>query len=320
MFVNHVCAALSKDNIIAKGYPFFTNADLTSFIMLFFDNLATIFGCVGALVFVVGFTPQFVYTHMMGGACISFAWGNLLYAFQASKVAMKTGKMDTCAQPYGINPPASFQKIFAIILPCFYSKLATFGHSSSADATPEELEETMLFTWNVACASNLIGGLIEFSGSFIAPISRNVPEAAFLVPLSGVGITYLGLLPYMQVLEAQASGFPFVGMVPLIFLWLGFFGSPPGVPLFGKIPPALISCLVGVGAQRTHRTRTRTRTHTHTHTHLLTHATHTTSARDAWQSCLSSSSPRSTGRLGSMGLPRPARVALRSPMCAPLVF
>ena len=170
MFVNHVCAALSKDNIIAKGYPFFTNADLTSFIMLFFDNLATIFGCVGALVFVVGFTPQFVYTHMMGGACISFAWGNLLYAFQASKVAMKTGKMDTCAQPYGINPPASFQKIFAIILPCFNSKLATFGHSSSADATPEELEETMLFTWNVACASNLIGGLIEFSGSFIAPI------------------------------------------------------------------------------------------------------------------------------------------------------
>ena len=184
MFVNHVCAALSKDNIIAKGYPFFTNADLTSFIMLFFDNLATIFGCVGALVFVVGFTPQFVYTHMMGGACISFAWGNLLYAFQASKVAMKTGKMDTCAQPYGINPPASFQKIFAIILPYFYSKLATFGHSSSADATPEELEETMLFTWNVACASNLIGGLIEFSGSFIAPGTSPRPLSSSRSPES----------------------------------------------------------------------------------------------------------------------------------------
>lgn len=311
MFANHVCAALSKDNIIAKGYPIFNSADLTSFIMLFFDNLATIFGCINALVFVVGFTPDFIYSHMMGGACISFAWGNILYAFQASKVAMKTGKMDTCAQPYGINPPASFQKIFGIILPCFYAKLATFGHTSSADATPEELEETMLFTWNVACASNFVGGLIEFTGSFIAPmISRNVPEACFLVPLSGVGITYLGLLPYMQILDATASGFPFVGMVPLVILWLSFFG---GIYYFGRIPPILVACIVGVGEQRTqtgtHRPGARTRTCTaNACANAHVDVGHTTCTCDASQSCLSSSIPRPTAKVGRTELPRLARV------------
>ena len=106
---------LTPSNIIAKGYPFFKLADLTSLIMLFFDNLATIFGVTGALIGVLGFTPQFIYTHMMGGACISFAWGNILYGFQASKVAMKTGNMGTTAQPYGINPPASYQKICACL-------------------------------------------------------------------------------------------------------------------------------------------------------------------------------------------------------------
>jgi AGZA family xanthine/uracil permease-like MFS transporter len=244
---------LTPSNIRAKGYPFFSNADLTSFIMLFFDNLATIFGVNGAMIGVLGFTPSFVYSHFMGGACISFAWGNILYAFQASKVAMKTGNMATTAQPYGINPPASFQKVFGIILPCFWGYMANefgkgpFTGGAVSDLTTEELDQAMNFTWSMACASNLLGGLFEFSGSFIGPfISRNVPQGSFLVPLSGVGITYLGVLPYMQMLEAQASGFPFVGIIPFIILWLGFFAATPGVPLFGKIPPALLAAVVGV--------------------------------------------------------------------------
>ena len=47
--------------------------------MLFFDNLATIFGVTGAMIFVLGFTPEFIYKNMMGGACVSFAWGNIVH-------------------------------------------------------------------------------------------------------------------------------------------------------------------------------------------------------------------------------------------------
>ena len=255
--------------------------------MLFFDNLATILGTTGALIGFLGFTPKFVYSHMMGGAVVSFAWGNILYGFQASKVAMKTGNMDTVAQPYGINPPASFQKIYGIILPCFWGYMAnTFNKGplvdggSVSDLTPEELEQAMQFTWSMACASNLIGGLVELSGSFLAPmISRNVPEAAFLVPLSGVGITFLGILPYMQILEAGWSGYPFVGLIPFLILWLGFFGAPPGVAIFGKLPPALLSAIVGVGAHRshghaphTHMTHVRARARARKRRTQLTHA------------------------------------------------
>lgn len=40
--------------------------------------------------YVVGFTPEFVYKHFMGGLTVSLFVGNVYYALQASKVAMET--------------------------------------------------------------------------------------------------------------------------------------------------------------------------------------------------------------------------------------
>ena len=104
----------------AKGYPIWTRkGDTNAFFTLFFDSLVTQLGMVrksgtgGVLsrprcavpklpsrrptriqqmsnAYVVGFTPAFVYKHFMGGLTVSLFVGNVYYALQASKVAMKT--------------------------------------------------------------------------------------------------------------------------------------------------------------------------------------------------------------------------------------
>ena len=104
----------------AKGYPIWTRkGDTNAFFTLFFDSLVTQLGMVrksgtgGVLsrprcavpklpsrrptrtqqmsnAYVVGFTPEFVYKHFMGGLTVSLFVGNVYYALQASKVAMET--------------------------------------------------------------------------------------------------------------------------------------------------------------------------------------------------------------------------------------
>lgn len=254
-----LAATFKPKNVIAKGYPFWTlRGDTTAFLMLFFDILATQMGGIGAAVYGVGFTHAFIYSHWMGGAGISLLFGNAYYALQASKLAMKTGKMDVCAQPYGINTPGMFAKIFGIMAPCLYSALAaeygkgpfiTGNWGDTSDATPEELEGAMTIAWNVACCVNLIGGFVEIIGAFVAPlITRNVPQGAFLVPLAGIGATWLGYAPLKDIMASHFGHFPIVGFIPLMITWLGFFGSDfaNGKYLFGQVPPVLLSCVVGV--------------------------------------------------------------------------
>ena len=254
-------STFKPSNIIAKGYPFWTlRGDTTSFLMLFFDCLATQMSGIGAMVYGIGFTHSFVYGHFMGGVGVSLLFGNVYYALQASKVAMRTGKMDTCAQPYGINTPGMFVKIFSVMAPCYYAALAaegcgpfvsgTWADVSDCDST--QLDKGMTVAWNVACCANFVGGCIEFVGAFIAPmIVRNVPEPAFLVPICGIGATWLGYAPLAGIMASHFGHNPLVGFIPLLFCWLGFYSSPDTGPLagkflFGRAPPVLISCVVGI--------------------------------------------------------------------------
>lgn len=249
-------ATFLPKNVIAKGYPFWTlTGDTTSFLMLFFDILATQMGGIGAMVFGIGFTHEFIFSHMMGGAGISLLFGNVYYGLQASKVAMQTGNMQTCAQPYGINTPGMFVKAFSIMAPILYSALAAEGYGPfvtgvwgvTSDAPPEVLLKCQKIAWNCCCCVNFLGGLVEFIGAFLAPmIVKNVPEPAFLVPLAGIGATWLGYAPLAGILASHMAHNPIVGFVPLLITWLGFFSSPPGKFSFGRIPPVGISAIVGV--------------------------------------------------------------------------
>jgi hypothetical protein len=173
---------------------------------------------------------------------LSIFLGNIYYSFQASKVAMKTGNMGTCAQPYGINTPGAMAKTFGVLLVAYRAELAKFGD----DPTTGEKRKAMEIAWSLACCANFLGGLFEFLGSFIAPLlAKNCPQGAFLAPIAGIGVTWLGINPVIEILSSHISENPIVGFLPFIIMWISFFGTNT---LFGKYVPAVgVAAVLGVG-------------------------------------------------------------------------
>ncbi|CAE8629384.1 unnamed protein product [Polarella glacialis] len=221
-------ATFKPSNVIAKGYPWWTPAgDTGAFFVLFFDNLATQLSLVGMAIYVIGIPAEFVWRNFMGGVGVSIFVGNLYYSLQASKVAMQTGKMDTCAQPYGINTPGAIVKTFGVLLPAFFGELAAH------------------VAWSIACCANFLGALVEVVGAFIAPVlARNVPQGALLVSIGGVGMTYLGVGPLAGILESHEAHNPIVGFLPFLIIFVGFYGTRD--KFCGKnLPTVGIAVLVG---------------------------------------------------------------------------
>mmetsp|Transcript_29690 Transcript_29690/g.84968 ORF Transcript_29690/g.84968 Transcript_29690/m.84968 type:complete len:573 (+) Transcript_29690:87-1805(+) len=223
-------ATLNPKNIIGKGYPWWTaRGDSSAFFALFMDNLATQLSLAGMAIGVVGMPAAFVWEKFFGGVGISIFLGNLYYTLQASKVAMRSGKSNTCAQPYGINTPGAIAKTFGVLGPVFWAT----GDAQRA--------------WETACIANFYGGVFEFIGAFIAPfIAKNIPQAAFLVPVGGIGITWLGINPLLSILGSHGAHNPVVGFVPFVILWVAYYGTPEK-GLFGKyIPAAFVACVLGI--------------------------------------------------------------------------
>ena len=221
-------------NMWGSGYPCWTfKGDTNSFLTLAFDNLATQLSLVG-IISGLGYTSEFAYEYMMPGVGISLLFGNLYYALQASKVAMKTGNMDTCAQPYGINTPGAIAKCFAV-LGAGYAAAQADGYTGL---------EAMEKGWSIACVANFVGGMVEFLGAFVAPFMINtIPEGALLVPVAGVGITWLGFGPIMHIWSGNTSDWPLPAMIPFIMIFIAFFGTDK---LFGPLPVMLVACVSGI--------------------------------------------------------------------------
>lgn len=226
--------SFKPSNMWGSGYPCWTiKGDTNSFLTLAFDNLATQLSLVGMCVG-LGYTSEFVYEYMMPGVGLSLLFGNLYYALQASKVAMKTGNMDTCAQPYGINTPGAIAKTYGV-LGVALAAAAADGYSGV---------EMMEKGWSIACVANFAGGIVEFLGAFIAPLMiKTIPEGAILVPIAGVGITWLGFGPLMHIWSGNNSDSPLPAMIPFFMIFIAFFGTDK---LFGPLPVMLIACLSGV--------------------------------------------------------------------------
>ena len=54
-------------------------------------------------------------------------------------------------------------------------------------------EAAMKKAWSVGCAANLVGGLVEFSGAFLAVlVFKLIPYGAMMVPIGGIGLSWLG--------------------------------------------------------------------------------------------------------------------------------
>ena len=85
--------------------------DVDGFFGLALDNLVQLLLIDTLCRFVLGFPPELVYGRVLPGAAVSILVGNLSYAYQARKLAERTGRSDVCALPYGINRSHSFKLV-----------------------------------------------------------------------------------------------------------------------------------------------------------------------------------------------------------------
>ena len=154
----------------------FVRGDIDGFFGLLLDNLIQLLVLIGLCIGVCGFPPLFVFGTVLPGATISLLFGNLFYAFQARKLALKENRDDVTALPYGINTVSLFAFIFFVILPV-YIKTGDYK-----------------FAWKVGLVACFLSGLIEFFGSFVAEWVRKItPRAALLSALAGIAITFISL-------------------------------------------------------------------------------------------------------------------------------
>ena len=193
--------------------------DIDGFFGLALDNLIQVLVILTLCTYVLGFSPEITYGRMLPGIAVSLIVGNLFYAWQAKKLADRTGRNDVCALPYGINTVSLFAFVVLVMIPV---KLA----ASKAGATPEEASHA---AWRAGVVAALGSGIIEAGGSWAAAwLRRWTPRAAMLSTLAGIAVTFI------------AAGFlfrtfasPLVAFLPFGVVILAYFGRvrfPFGIP------------------------------------------------------------------------------------------
>src|SRR5262245_44005483 len=199
----------------------FVRGDIDGFFGLALDNLVQLLLIDALCRNVLNFPPELLYGRVLPGVAVSLLVGNLFYAWQAHRLAARTGRTDVCALPYGINTPSVLAYVFLVMLPV---KLAT-GDPYAA--------------WRMGLVACLGSGLIEFLGAFVAEtVRRMTPRAALLSTLAGIAVGFIS-----GVFLLRTFAHPVVGLTTFGIVLLVYFGR---VRFRGSIPGGLVA--VGVGA------------------------------------------------------------------------
>lgn len=207
------------------NYPLFVKRDFDGFFGLFVDNLVQLLlipVLCGALCGMTGDDVKYVYTYIIPGAAVSILVGNVFYAWQAHRLAQRTGKSDVCALPYGINTPSLLVYIAFVMAPAYQST------------------KDPRVAWQMGLLACLGSGLIEFFGSFVAnAIRKKTPRAALLSTLAGISIGFIAMTFALQIFHR-----PFVGMLPLAVILVALFARWP-FPM--GLPGGMVALLLGAG-------------------------------------------------------------------------
>ncbi len=200
--------------------PWFTSGDVDGFFGLFFSGFPDLLLIVG-LAPVCGFSAAFVTARVLPGVALSVLAGNLFYAWQARRLAAKSGRDDVTAIPFGVNTPTIFAYVFLIMGPVY-----TRTHSGT-------------MAWQAGVFASLISGVVQTAGAFCTDwLRRHTPRAALLCPLAGLALAYLCLGFIFGVFDRAA-----IALLPMLVLFT-LYGSRLRLPL--RIPPALVA--IGLGA------------------------------------------------------------------------
>lgn len=202
------------------NFRWWNSGDLDGFFGLFIDNLIQLMLIAILCQTILKMPEELIYGRIFPGVAISLILGNLFYAFQARKILIKSGKSTITALPYGVNTVSLFAFILFVMKPVL-------------DST-QDIE----LAWQMGLAACLISGVIEFCGAFVAEWIKNAtPRAAMLSTLSGIAITFISMDFCFRIFTD-----PIVGLLPLAFIFLQYFGM---VRLPKGLPAGLIAVIIG---------------------------------------------------------------------------
>lgn len=198
----------------------FVRGDIDGFFGLFIDNLLQLMVIAVLGKAVCGFPTELITHRILPGAAASILLGNLYYAWQARQLALRTGRTDITALPYGINTPSVIAFIFLIMGPVY---------RETGDAQ---------LAWRVGLAACFLSGLMEVAGAFVGDwLRRNTPRAALLSALSGIAITFIAMGFVFQIFAT-----PLLALLPMMLILINYASR---LKLPWGIPGGLLAVLVG---------------------------------------------------------------------------
>ncbi len=170
---------------------------------------------------ICGFTSTLITEQILPAVALSVVFGNLFYAWQARRLAIRTGRDDVTALPYGINTVSLMAFMFLVIGPVY------------RDTGNPEL------AWQVGLFACFLNGAMEIVGAFLADwLRRNTPRAALLSALAGIAVTFIAMGFVFQIFAAPA-----LAMFPMMIL-LGLYSSKLRLPW--GLPGGFVAVCVGV--------------------------------------------------------------------------
>jgi AGZA family xanthine/uracil permease-like MFS transporter len=197
----------------------FVPGDLDGAFGLFFSGFPDLL-LIAGLAPLCGITAAFVDERVLPGVALSIVAGNVFYAWQARRLAQRTGRSDVTAIPFGVNTPTIFAYIFLIMLPVY-----TRTHDGR-------------LAWEAGVFASFVSGIVQTLGAFCTNwLRRNTPRAALLCPLAGIALAYLCLGFVFGIFEKPA-----VALFPATLL-LVLYASRIRLPW--RMPAGLLSMVVG---------------------------------------------------------------------------
>lgn len=161
-------------------------------------------------------------------------FGNLYYTWMAWRMRRAEGRVDVCAQPYGINTPGAFAFAGSIIIPTMTACTADPSH---------DLAYCQEYSWRIGIGANFVAAAILLFGAVAGKwIARNVSLLPLFTSLSGIAVAYLC---FGSLFEEFAH--PLVGFFCLAIFFGEYFAGikyyVPGTNI--KLPAAILTLVLG---------------------------------------------------------------------------
>ncbi len=218
MSAGYDTAARSTD----KRVPYLTQGDWDAVAALFVDNLLQLMLITVLCPTVCGIPTDYVVKVILPGAAVSVLFGNLLYAWQARRLAVKTGRSDVTALPYGVALTTLIANVYLIMGPIY---AATHDWK---------------LAYHVGLFACFLRSILETGAAFFGGwLRRHTPRAALLSPLAGIALVYIAMGFVLEIFQQ-----PTIALVPLFILLVGY---TPGIRLPARIPAGLLAIVVGTG-------------------------------------------------------------------------